>query len=93
MSQTDFWGLTEQDHLDAIAADQMMDKEHEKYFTKYRADIIGRMVAERAESLSDEEIKRCFADCVCGCWLAPVAMHARDLGMFTLDDLSMGAAA
>jgi predicted RNA-binding Zn-ribbon protein involved in translation (DUF1610 family) len=53
---------------------------------QYRSDIIGRLVASGAISLSDEEIARCTRDSA-PAYVATWARMLRDAGHITMDDL------
>ena len=53
----------------------------------YKKEIRGRLRAEYARSLSDEELKRCLKDCVWGHILIPLAKKYRDNGDLSVNDI------
>ena len=55
-----------------------------KTHTSYVEQIAGKLAADNAINLSDEELKRCLFGCVCP-WVLTMAVKFRDDGTLTFD--------
>lgn len=64
-----------------------MNQTQQAQWTEAKWAIIGKLIAEHATSIEDEELERILLPCVGGKMLTPVAKAARDAGVFTFADV------